>query len=363
MTCCSARMTFAVSLRTGVLKILLVTSSLLLAGCSSVRDDGDSLLTRTSSGAQPIIGGTDVDVPGVVQVLMRSHGSARDVRVVCTGAIIAPHVVLTAAHCLDPEIAGPGQYGVFVGNDSNDDKQFTDPRRFFTAKRTTLHPRWDRSHRPPGAAHDIGVIVTSGVLPGAPLPLNGASELASLRGATVRSIGAGRTRADADQSSGTLHQYEATVTEVTNDYVVFADEGRSTCVGDSGGPSLVTRNGRDVIVGVHSYGEHHDSCTGKNYDQRVDGDATSFVEDVVREVDADFSFVRDTNIEATTPARGAAGEGTRTPAAAIPSGPNQANEGCTVRGVGPDDDERAPLATAVSFALAALVTRRRRSPR
>ena len=99
-----------------------------------------------------VVGGTfDAADPAVVMILMRANATSSDVKIVCTGTIVAPHVVLTAAHCLDPRVAPAGQYGVFTGDDSTDPTEWSDSTNFFTAKETHFDPKFDPANPPPNA--------------------------------------------------------------------------------------------------------------------------------------------------------------------------------------------------------------------
>src|SRR5262245_31596739 len=85
---------------------------------------------RAGTIQQRIVGGTtDKHHTNVVMILQRSSPTANDLAFICTGSVVAPHVVVTAAHCIDPARVGEGVFSVFVGNDIDDSTQFSDPKR------------------------------------------------------------------------------------------------------------------------------------------------------------------------------------------------------------------------------------------
>src|SRR2546421_2802642 len=70
-----------------------------LAGCTG--------LPATEAQSQPIINGTDdTGDPAVVVVAAQMPNSQQ--ASLCTGSIISPHVILTAAHCVSPATVGAG---------------------------------------------------------------------------------------------------------------------------------------------------------------------------------------------------------------------------------------------------------------
>src|SRR6267142_4741929 len=61
-----------------------------------------------SEPAQPIIGGTnDTGDPSIVLLIAQPKGSQG--AGLCTASLISPHVLLTAAHCVDPAVITQGQ--------------------------------------------------------------------------------------------------------------------------------------------------------------------------------------------------------------------------------------------------------------
>src|SRR5947209_8323757 len=66
---------------------------------------------------QPIVGGTvSADDPAVVLILGAKPGAP--IATLCTGEVVSPHVVLTAAHCVSPALVGDGViFQVFTAAD------------------------------------------------------------------------------------------------------------------------------------------------------------------------------------------------------------------------------------------------------
>src|SRR5689334_7904067 len=66
---------------------------------------------------QPIIGG-EVDPADQSVVLVVAQEPSSTKATLCTGSVVSPRVVLTAAHCLDPRLIGAGAtFRLFLGQD------------------------------------------------------------------------------------------------------------------------------------------------------------------------------------------------------------------------------------------------------
>jgi secreted trypsin-like serine protease len=163
---------------------------------------------------------------------------------ICSGAMIAPTVVLTAAHC----IRSGATYRVL--NSSS-------PERYVTANAALNHPKFDPraidAHR---ATADIALLRLPRPAPGrSPTPVR------SLRFDQAQSFlvaGGGVSRADSDEGIGTIREANLSVTGKPGALQVrLADPsgrnekaGLGACTGDSGGPAFQVQDGMTVIVGV-----------------------------------------------------------------------------------------------------------------
>jgi hypothetical protein len=187
---------------------------------------------------------------------------------ICTGTLIADDLVLTAAHCLEDE-SDLSWYEVGFGSDY----YYPDDTR--EVIETQMHPDYNGNHL---LGSDIGIIrLDSGapsgiktfpVLPKA-LEIEPADEGSQV---TVLGFGSdeygdlgtkrvGTTKIDTvcEESGGCLVMigYPGWA---ANQTFCFGQEPSGTCMGDSGGPAFVERDGIKYIAGVHSYVGDED-CT------------------------------------------------------------------------------------------------------
>jgi secreted trypsin-like serine protease len=218
-----------------------------------------------SEAASPIIGGaTDIEDPAVV--LLASYPSDKSMLDTCTAVLVAPDVLITAAHCVDAKKHPGHTFGIFPGPDATafDNAKLIAPL-LMKAREVRAHP--DYNQVPPFHA-DIGVVVLEEPLAIKPLPLNREPLTKSIEGEAARIIGYGQT------VYGNYNAVKHAATTVVasldeSDTVVVGDSEHRSCVGDSGGPALVEMNGVETIIGVDSYTDTT-GCVEPAHFQRTD---------------------------------------------------------------------------------------------
>ncbi|APR78491.1 Vitamin K-dependent protein C [Minicystis rosea] len=201
-----------------------------------------------SEGAFAIIGGTPTTGDPAV-VMLVSHPTDLSTFDACTASLIAPDVLLTAAHCLDPAKHPGYVFGAFTGPDASAfPTAATLAPKLVSVKETHIHPDYDPN--PPFFA-DIGVAILAAPLDVTPIPVNRAPLDASLTGTAARIVGYGQIKYG--DFNAIKHEATTALGAVDDDTVIVGDGMRRSCVGDSGGPALVKVDGIEIIVGVDSY--------------------------------------------------------------------------------------------------------------
>ena len=214
----------------------------------------------------PIVNGVTDPDPTVVNLTPGQIAAIGEIEIdigsMCTATVIAPNVVLTAAHCLD--FYGIGSITFNVGPDSDR------PDQTFHAREWHSHPRYNSTYDSP-PQFDVAIILLSGDTTGAgitPIPAN--CETTSLRGQRVQAVGYGMTSAWDYSNTRRWWTVLTCDYESAYDYGVYGNRATGACYGDSGGPILLTKpDGNVYVMGDLSVGDS-DDCLGHDYYPRTD---------------------------------------------------------------------------------------------
>ncbi len=230
--------------------------------------------------AAAIIGGVPAlagDLPATGAILSGTRGVG--LSFTCTGTLIAPDVVITAAHCV--ACAGPEWHFTLERDVRRYQEEQPDaPTDAVQARVVVQHPDFRFDTLPTGLAdlHDVGLLILSSSIAGvAPEVLaRDADRAALVVGATVAIAGYGR-RELASPELGLKAYARSIIGEVGAAELQIGDVAPvpQKCSGDSGGPSLLDvhdgRLPRARLVGVTSRAyDPVSGCERGGVDTRVD---------------------------------------------------------------------------------------------
>jgi MYXO-CTERM domain-containing protein len=245
-----------------------------LAGALALFAAGPPASAAPDAPPASIIGGTMTTVdqyPPVAGLVIGNN--------LCTGTLITPTWVMTAAHCVDPAVLGMA---------SQDEVTRSVKVHFHTvdvlhvdgtvvdAIATFKDPLFDKAHL---GTNDMGLIqLATPVTTILPSPLNLDAAAAPV-GTRVTMVGYGFT-AQGDQgsigiqfvlkgrSSVACSSLGIGINTDANLLCFSQSDNKGTCQGDSGGPSFATIGGKLVVVAVTSFGDMGCATFGAN--TRVD---------------------------------------------------------------------------------------------
>ncbi len=247
-------------------RILATLAGLLLLGCEPVEG------APWGAVQSPIVGGTpDSGHPAVGAILMGTDNGG-----LCTGTLISPKVVVTAAHCVQGDGGWPH---VFVlGPDMDSGTQYA-------IRAYEAHPDYVADVDGTGkTSHDIAVVALSKTTTATPMPYR-TTTIASLKGATITFSGFGIRSVYNPSLVGEKYKVTTTIGSIEAQgfwNYTNSSNPKNTCNGDSGGPAFYVDGGVEQIVGLVSSGDEY--CSQDGWNTRVDANL-DFLSDMIAKYD------------------------------------------------------------------------------
>jgi secreted trypsin-like serine protease len=264
------------SVRNVATRCIVVVLGLVLAGLPGV--------ASAQKTAHPsIVGGGPVAIESLPSLAFVQSEDASTVTS-CTGAVVSPRVILTAAHCLieDDAIRPADRFAVATGDA---DLQTVSAENVFGVVQTVVYPGFDLEE----LHGDAGLLILSRPTSAPPLRMAASGDLGLLAAGTPIVISGWGMTGGRSPASPVLQAAETVVQRstycqrsVASFYFFFSPQvqlcainppsySTATCHGDSGGPVIgFDAAGSPVEVGITSLGDPECSTYEPNVFTRVD---------------------------------------------------------------------------------------------
>jgi secreted trypsin-like serine protease len=204
-----------------------------------------------------MVGGAAANEDGIGRAVVTIIGSRGTF---CSGVLLAPDLVLSAAHCVMPG----ADYRIVIYDGQRQP-------RLLEVRRVATHPQFDiqaiLAHR---ASADVALLQLSEPLKAkTPAPSGAPLEPVSA-GARFTVAGIGVTRRGDGKSGGVIRAASLVATgqpgrlqiRLVDPATNNSREGLGACTGDSGAPAFENQTGRDVVIGVVSWSTGADNTAG-----------------------------------------------------------------------------------------------------